>query len=69
MAIGRELEDRDITTAAEIGAALDMSAAEATSLLTRHQWRYGDVALLQAAAARLRVHVPDRRHFTTGADV
>jgi hypothetical protein len=30
-----------------------MPAAEATKLLTRHQWREGDVALLAAAAARL----------------
>ena len=50
MAIGRELDDRDITTPAAIGAALDMPAAEATSLLTRRQWREGDVARLQAAA-------------------
>ena len=62
MLIGRELEDRGITTPAAIGAALGMLAAEATSLLTRHQWREGDVALLQAAADRLgcrcRVHDP-----------
>jgi hypothetical protein len=51
--IGQELDDRDITTPAAIGAALGMPAATATSLLTRHQWREGDVALLQAAAARL----------------
>ena len=38
--------------------ALGMPAAEATSLLTRHQWREGDVARLQAAAARLGVQVP-----------
>jgi hypothetical protein len=31
-----------------------MQADEATSLLTRRQWREGDVALLEAAAARLR---------------
>jgi hypothetical protein len=55
MAIGRELEDRGITTPAAIGAALDMPAAEATSLLTRRQWREGDVARLQAAATRLGV--------------
>jgi hypothetical protein len=30
-----------------------MPAVEATKLLTRHQWREGDVALLTAAAARL----------------
>jgi hypothetical protein len=58
MAIGRELDDRGITTPTEIGAALGMPAAEATKLLTRHQWREGDVALLQAAAARLGVQVP-----------
>jgi hypothetical protein len=37
-----------------------MPAAEATSLLTRHQWREGDVALLQAAAAPLGLQVPGR---------
>ena len=58
MAIGLELDDRGITTPAEIGAALGMPAAEATKLLTRHQWRDGDVALLQAAAARLGVLGP-----------
>jgi hypothetical protein len=62
MAIGRELDDRDITTPAAIGEALGMPAAEATKLLTGHQWREGDVALLQAAAARLGVHVPDHSH-------
>jgi hypothetical protein len=34
-----------------------MPAAEATSLMTRRQWREGDVALLQAAAVRLGVRV------------
>ena len=58
MLIGRELEDRGITTPAAIGEALGMPAREATSLLTRHQWREGDVALLQAAATRLGVHMP-----------
>ena len=62
MAIGRELDDRGIITPAAIGAALGMPAAEATKLLTRHQWREGDVALLQAAAARLGVRVPDHSH-------
>jgi hypothetical protein len=51
--IGRELDNRGITTPAEISAALGMPAAEATKLLTRRQWREGDVALLEAAAARL----------------
>ena len=41
-----------------IEAGRAYAAREATSLLTRHQWREGDVALLQAAAARLGVPVP-----------
>jgi hypothetical protein len=53
MLIGQELDERDITTPAAIGEALGMPAAETTSLLTRHQWREGDVELLEAAAARL----------------
>jgi hypothetical protein len=53
MAIGRELDERGVTDPAAIGAALGLPAAEATKLLTRHQWREGDVALLRAAAARL----------------
>ena len=59
MAIGRELDHQGITTPAAISVALGMPAAEATKLLTRHQWREGDVALLKAAAARLGVQVPD----------
>jgi hypothetical protein len=59
MMIGRELDDRGITTPAGIGAALDMPPAEAVKLLTRHQWRDGDVALLQAAAARLGLPVAE----------
>jgi hypothetical protein len=53
MAIGRELEERGITTPVEIGAALGLPAAEATKLLTRHQWREGAVEQLEAAATRL----------------
>jgi hypothetical protein len=59
MAVGRELEDRGIITPAAIGAALGMPPAEASKLLTRSQWRKGDVALLEAAAARLGLQVPD----------
>jgi hypothetical protein len=58
MAIGRELDERGITKPAAIGEALGMPAAEATSLMTRHQWRKGDVALLEAAAGRLGLQVP-----------
>jgi hypothetical protein len=57
--IGRELDNRGITAPSEIGVAVGMTALEATKLLTRHQWREGDVTLLQAAAARLGVDVPD----------
>ena len=53
MAIGHELDARSITTPAAISEALGMPAAEATSLLTRRQWREGDVVRLEAAAARL----------------
>jgi hypothetical protein len=60
MAIGRELDDRGITMPAAIGAALGLPVTEATKLLTRHQWREGDVALLEAAAARLGLQVPDQ---------
>src|SRR3954447_14687658 len=58
MAIGRELENRGITAPADIGAALGMPGVEAIRLLIRHQWREGDVARLQAAAARLGVQAP-----------
>ena len=57
IAIGHELDDRGITTAAAIGEALGMPADEATKLLTGLQWREGDVALLEAVAARLGLKV------------
>jgi hypothetical protein len=57
MAIDRYLDDREITNPAAIGEALGMPAAEAVKLMTRHQWREGDVALLEAAAARLGLSV------------
>ncbi len=56
--IGRELDDRGITTPAGIGAAVGMAPAEATALLSRHQWRDGDLLLLEAAAARLGLQMP-----------
>jgi hypothetical protein len=59
MAIWRELDERGIITPAEIGVALGMPATEAAGLLTRRQWREGDVAQLEAAAARLGVQVPE----------
>ena len=68
MAIGRELDDREITDPAAIGAALGMPKAAATKLLTRNQWREGDVALLEAAAARLGVQVPKAQVASEGAN-
>jgi hypothetical protein len=57
MLIFRELDDRGITTPAVIGVTLGMPVAEATKLLRGHQAREGDVALFEAAAARLEVQV------------
>lgn len=59
MAIGRELDERGITTPAEIGAALGMPPAEATRLLTRHQWCEGAVEQLEAAAVQLGLQVSE----------
>jgi hypothetical protein len=53
MAIGQELDERGITDPRATGKALGMLALEATQMLNRHRWREGDVALLEAAAARL----------------
>src|SRR4051812_40753766 len=58
LAIGLELDDRAIPPPAEIGVALGMAPAEATKLLSRHQWREGAVAQLEAAAIRLGLQVP-----------
>jgi saccharopine dehydrogenase-like NADP-dependent oxidoreductase len=58
MLICRALDERDIITPDAIGAALGMPAAEAAALLSRKQWREGDVALLEAAAARLALPKP-----------
>ena len=59
--INTHLEDQEITTPAAIGAAAGLPAAEAVGLLTRRQWRAGDVAALQAVAGRLglKVVLPD----------
>lgn len=58
MAITRALEDRGIPITAAIAEALGMPPAEANKLMTGKLRRAGDVALLQAAAARLGVQVP-----------
>jgi hypothetical protein len=59
LAIGQALDARGMTDPAAIGEALGMPAQEAVKLLNHRQWREGDVALLQAAAAQLGVHVLD----------
>jgi crotonobetainyl-CoA:carnitine CoA-transferase CaiB-like acyl-CoA transferase len=56
--IHEELERRGITDLAEIGTALGLPGGEADRLMRRGRWREGDVALLEAAAARLGVQVP-----------
>jgi hypothetical protein len=49
--------EQGLTTPAATGAAASLSAAEALSLLTRRQWRAGDVAALQAVAGHLGLKV------------
>jgi hypothetical protein len=53
MLIGSELDARGVATPAAIGELLGMAAAEAQGLLTRRQWRTGDVDRLRTAALQL----------------
>ncbi len=55
--INTHLDDRGVTKPKAIGAAVGLPAADAVSLLTRRQWRAGDVAALQAVASRLGLEV------------
>ena len=55
--INTHLDDRGLTTPAQIGAAVGLPPAEAVRLLTRRQWREGDVAALRAVADRLGLEV------------
>lgn len=55
--INTHLEDQGITTPPAIGGAAGLPTAEAVSLLTRRQWRAGDVAALQAVARHLKLDV------------
>jgi hypothetical protein len=55
--INTHLEDQGITAPAAIGAAVGLPAAEVVGLLTRRQWRAGDVVALQALADRLGLEV------------
>jgi hypothetical protein len=56
--INTHLDDQGVTAAPAIARAVGLPAAEAVRLLTRRQWRAGDVAALQAVAARLGLDVP-----------
>jgi hypothetical protein len=51
--LGGALDEGGITPPGAIDAALGMPAAEASTLLSRKRWRDGDVAMPEAAAARL----------------
>ena len=53
MAIEAELERRNVSDPSEIAAILGVPSREADKLLRRNRWKEGDLALLQAAAARL----------------
>ena len=55
--INTHLEDQGITAPAAIGVAVGLPAAEVVGLLTRRQWRAGDVVALQALADRLGLEV------------
>ena len=56
--INTHLEDQGLTTAAAIGTATGLPPTDAVRLLSRRQWREGDVAALQAIAERLGLEVP-----------
>ena len=56
--INTHLEDCGITMPTSIGAATGLPASEVVRLLTRRQWREGDVAALKAIADRLGLDVP-----------
>jgi hypothetical protein len=51
------LDDQGITAPSDIAQAVGLPAAEAVRLLTRRQWRDGDVAALRTVADRLRLKV------------
>ena len=56
--INTRLEDQGLTTPAAIGAATGLPSIEVVRLLTRRQWREGDVTALKAIADRLGLDVP-----------
>ena len=55
--INTYLDAQGLTTPPDIARAVGLPTAEAQRLLTRRQWREGDVAALQAIAAQLGLEV------------
>ncbi|MFL5338049.1 MAG: hypothetical protein ACJ8H8_33985 [Geminicoccaceae bacterium] len=51
--INAHLDAQGLTTPPDIARAVGLPTAEAQRLLTRRQWREGDVVALQAVADRL----------------
>jgi hypothetical protein len=66
--IGRELENLGISTPTAVAEAIGMPTVAATALLIRKQWREGDVALLETAAARLGLPVSDQGRPLAGSE-
>jgi len=55
--INTHLDAQGLTTPPDIAQAVGLPTAEAQRLLTRRQWREGDMAALQAIAERLGLEV------------
>jgi hypothetical protein len=56
--INTHLDEQGVTAAPDIARAVGLPPAEAVRLLSRRQWRDGDVTALQAIAERLGLEVP-----------
>ena len=56
--INTHLDEQGVTAAPDIARAVGLPQAEAVRLLTRRQWREGDVEALRAVADRLGLDVP-----------
>ena len=56
--INTHLDERGLTAPPDIARAVGLPAVEAVRLLTRRQWRDGDVVALRAVADRLGLEVP-----------
>jgi hypothetical protein len=56
--INTHLDGQGITAPPDIARVVGLPAVEAVRLLTRRQWREGDIAALRAVADRLGLEVP-----------